>query len=362
MAPAVSAVGPATVRVDIEREVLPGVTATGQGSGFFFHADGRLLTNEHVIREAHDGVSVTLTDGRKFVAKVLGVDPVLDLAVLKVEPPPAGSGQPPLPVAPLADSDELAMGDFVIALGNPLGLDSTATLGIVSNAKRAAAQIGASGEGPGCAMIQTDAAINPGNSGGPLVSEWGEVVGINTCMLANGRGLGFAIPINKAKEVLADLSEGKHINHPYLGISCIDITPNYARESNEKPNSQFFLPEVEGTLIVRVAEHGPSALPGGLRAGDVVQAVGGAPVQRFEQLRAALEARGAVGEPLEITVIRGGVTQTVEVIPEDTVAVKAKEEKMRKQLDEKMREFEDMLPPHMRIIPPRGGGRGYGLP
>mmetsp|Transcript_12135 Transcript_12135/g.19714 ORF Transcript_12135/g.19714 Transcript_12135/m.19714 type:complete len:208 (+) Transcript_12135:551-1174(+) len=146
------------------------------------------------------------------------------------------------------------------------------------------------------------------------------------------------------------------------GSAVLTSHPIMPENQMKSPIHSFFLPEVEGTLIVRVAEHGPSALPGGLRAGDVVQAVGGAPVQRFEQLRAALEARGAVGEPLEITVIRGGVTQTVEVIPEDTVAVKAKEEKMRKQLDEKMREFEDMLPPHMRIIPPRGGGRGYGLP
>jgi S1-C subfamily serine protease len=191
-------------------------------------ARGHILTNAHVVNGA-TAMRVTFTDGRTFEARLLGSDDVTDLALLAVVPPrsPAGAAAEDvadaiaalaLPQAPLGDSRCLDVGDWVVAVGNPVGLDSSVTLGIVSALRRSAAEVGIPDKR--LDFIQTDAAINPGNSGGPLVNEFGEVVGISTAIRADAEGIGFAIPINTAKGVAAALAEGRPVQHPYLGIQA----------------------------------------------------------------------------------------------------------------------------------------------
>ena len=201
----------------------------GQGSGVIFCDEGLVLTNAHVVQGA-TRVTVTLTDGRRFKAEVKGADDIVDIAVLKIiasEDVNDNTGnslsQLPLPVAKFGDSDELQVGQFVVAVGSPGGLDNTVTMGIVSGLKRSSEVVGLVHKKVD--FIQTDAAINPGNSGGPLVDvERGEIIGINTCIRANMEGTSFAVPINKAKAIVHDLAEGKHINHGYVGKETIYIT------------------------------------------------------------------------------------------------------------------------------------------
>jgi S1-C subfamily serine protease len=194
----------------------------GQGSGVIFCEEGLVLTNAHVVQGA-TRVTVTLTDGRRFRAEVKGADDIVDIAVLKIITSEAvnngnnnAASQKPLPVAQFGDSDELQVGQFVVAVGSPGGLDNTVTMGIISGLKRSSEVVGLVHKKVD--FIQTDAAINPGNSGGPLVDvEKGEIIGINTCIRANMEGTSFAVPINKAKAIVRDLAEGKHINHGYVG-------------------------------------------------------------------------------------------------------------------------------------------------
>ncbi|MDX2244783.1 MAG: HhoA/HhoB/HtrA family serine endopeptidase, partial [Leptolyngbyaceae cyanobacterium bins.302] len=269
VATAVTKVGPAVVRIDTERTVtrrsntdpfledpffrqffgddtfsrLPQQERLrGQGSGFIVDRNGIILTNAHVVDKA-DRVTVTLKDGRVFDGKVKGVDEVTDLAVVKV------SGKD-LPIAAMGDSDVVQVGDWAIAVGNPLGLDNTVTLGIVSTLKRSSAQVGIPDKR--LDFIQTDAAINPGNSGGPLLNAQGEVIGINTAIRADAMGIGFAIPINKAKEIETRLAKGETIAHPYIGVQMTSLTPELARQNNTDPNSPFEVPEVNGVVVIRV--------------------------------------------------------------------------------------------------------------
>jgi S1-C subfamily serine protease len=227
----------------------------GQGSGFIIDQSGNILTNAHVVNGA-DRVVVTLKDGRSFEAVVEGVDEVTDLAVVKID----GNGGEPLPIAALGNSDRVGVGDWAIAVGNPLGLDNTVTLGIVSTLKRSSSSVGIPGKR--LEFIQTDAAINPGNSGGPLVNQRGEVIGINTAIRADAMGIGFAIPINKAKEIKDRLARGETIAHPYIGVQIADLTPELAQRNNEDINSGVYLPEVYGVLVIRVLEGTPAAEAG----------------------------------------------------------------------------------------------------
>ena len=190
------------------------------GSGFIIDKSGLVLTNAHVVDQA-DKVTVRLKDGRTFEGKVQGIDEVTDLAVVKVN---AGKD---LPVAALGSSNNVQVGDWAIAVGNPLGFDNTFTLGIVSTLKRSSAQVGISDKR--LDFIQTDAAINPGNSGGPLLNAEGEVIGINTAIRADAMGIGFAIPIDKAKVIAAQLQKNGKVAHPYLGVQMITLTPQLAR-------------------------------------------------------------------------------------------------------------------------------------
>src|SRR5262245_39119381 len=192
-----------------------GLTQRGAGSGFVIRQDGVILTNNHVVENAKQ-ITVTLNDGRDFEAKVMGRDPKTDLAVLKID------GATNLPTAKLGDSEALSVGDWVVAIGNPFGLSNTVTAGIVSAKGRTI------GEGPYDDFIQTDAPINPGNSGGPLYNENGEVVGINTAIFSQSGGsvgIGFAIPINLAKQLVPQLEEKGHVTRAWLGVSIQKVTP-----------------------------------------------------------------------------------------------------------------------------------------
>lgn len=328
VAAAVRKVGSAVVRIDTERTITRSAPdpfyedpffrdffgglprqkqeemLRGQGSGFIIDNTGNILTNAHVVNGA-DRVVVTLKDGRTFDAIVEGVDEVTDLAVVKID----DGEDDPLPVAMLGDSDRVEVGDWAIAVGNPLGLDNTVTLGIVSTLKRSSSSVGIPGKR--LEFIQTDAAINPGNSGGPLVNQNGDVIGINTAIRADAMGIGFAIPINKAKEIKDRLAKGETIAHPYIGVQIADLTPDLARRNNEDINSGFYLPEVNGVLIIRVLEGTPAA-DAGLRRGDVILEVGGSMVRTADQLQLKVE-NTRVGDTLQIKVQRGDRIQTLKV-------------------------------------------------
>ena len=275
----------------------------GQGSGFIVSAEGDILTNSHVVDGA-DRVTVTLKDGRRFEGIVEGQDSVTDLAVVKIE-----AADEALPVSRLGDSNEVNVGDWAIAVGNPLGLDNTVTLGIVSTLKRSSASVGIPDKR--LDFIQTDAAINPGNSGGPLLNQDGEVIGINTAIRADAMGIGFAIPINKAKEIKDQLVRGESIAHPYLGVQIATLTPDIARRNNEDPNAGVLLPEVEGVLVIRVISNTPAA-EAGLRRGDVVLEIDGQPVISADTLQRQVE-NSAIGQTLRLKVKRGDQTEQLAI-------------------------------------------------
>uniref|UniRef100_A0A832GZG4 PDZ domain-containing protein n=1 Tax=Oscillatoriales cyanobacterium SpSt-402 TaxID=2282168 RepID=A0A832GZG4_9CYAN len=320
VAAAVTKVGPAVVRIDTERTITRRSNTDpfledpffrqffgddifsqaprqerlrGQGSGFIVDKNGVILTNAHVVDKA-DRVTVTLKDGRVFEGKVRGVDEVTDLAVVKID------GKD-LPIVSLGNSDEVQVGDWAIAVGNPLGLDNTVTLGIVSTLKRSSAQVGIPNKR--LDFIQTDAAINPGNSGGPLLNAQGEVIGINTAIRADAMGIGFAIPVNKAKEIETRLAKGEKIAHPYLGVQMTTLTPELARQNNTDPNSPFIVPEVNGVVVVRVLQNTP-AERAGLRRGDVITEIDGQAISTAEQLQGVVE-NSQVGQTLKVQVQRG---------------------------------------------------------
>jgi S1-C subfamily serine protease len=275
----------------------------GQGSGFIIDRSGIILTNAHVVDRA-DKVSVLLKDGRTFEGKVQGADEVTDIAVVKID------GKD-LPVAPLGDSSTVAVGDWAIAVGNPLGLDNTVTLGIVSTLQRSSAQVGIPDKR--LDFIQTDAAINPGNSGGPLLNQQGEVIGINTAIRADAMGIGFAIPVNQAKTISTKLVQGEKIVHPYLGIRMATLTPQLAAENNRDPNSPFMIPEVNGVLVVQVLPN-TSAATAGLHRGDVVLEINGQSITTADQLQRMVENSG-LEQVLQIKVQRGDQTTTLSVRP-----------------------------------------------
>ncbi len=224
----------------------------GQGSGVIFSKEGLILTNAHVI-EKSDQLIVGLSDGRRVLGKVIGQDSLTDLAVIKLK------AKGPWPIAPLGDSDQLKVGDWAIAVGNPFGLENTVTLGIISNLNRDVAQLGISDKR--IDLIQTDAAINPGNSGGPLLNSYGEVIGINTLVRSGpGAGLGFAIPINRARKIAEDLITTGRAKHPMIGVTL---------SSNIKQKSNFLSQRESGAIIKYVTPNGP-AEKGGLKINDLI--------------------------------------------------------------------------------------------
>ena len=278
---------------DEQRQVL-----TRQGSGFITDRSGVILTNAHVVSGA-DRVTVTLKDGRSFEGEVKGTDEVTDLAVVKIDPKNES-----IPVAPLGDSGSVQVGDWAIAVGNPVGLNNTVTLGIISTLERSSAQAGIPDKRVD--FLQTDAAINPGNSGGPLLNADGEVIGINTAIRRDAMGIGFAIPINKAKDLEPTLAPGKEVPHPFIGIRMVSLTPEMAKENNADPNSIVLLPEVNGALVLGVVPGSP-AETAGLRRGDVITKINGKAIANAQQLQETVEQSG-VDASLKVELRRGDRT------------------------------------------------------
>src|SRR5437773_870893 len=258
----------------------PREEARASGSGVLVDPRGYVLTNNHVIENAQD-ITVRLSDGRKFTAKLVGRDPKTDLAVLKVEAPA------PLPAAELGDSDHLRVGQWAIAIGNPFGLDRTVTVGIISATARNRVGV-ATYEN----FIQTDASINPGNSGGPLLNLDGKVIGINTAIVAAGQGIGFSIPINQAKEVMRQLIASGRVVRGWLGIAIQDVTDELAGTFGVR----------EGVLVAEVMKGGP-AEAAGVRQGDVIVELNGAPIKEVPELQRRVAAV-APGQPVRLKVIR----------------------------------------------------------
>ncbi|MEW6442969.1 MAG: DegQ family serine endoprotease [bacterium] len=258
------------------------------GSGFIIESGGYILTNHHVVKDA-DSITVIFRDETETQAKVVGKDPKTDIALIKVDVDRA------LPVAKLGNSDTLKEGDWVLAIGNPFGLKYTLTAGIVSAKGR---EIGA---GPYDDFIQTDASINPGNSGGPLMNLKGEVVGINTAIVAGGAGIGFAIPINVAQDILPQLREKGRVSRGWLGVMIQRITPELAKS--------FGLAKPVGALVSEVTQGGP-AEDAGLERGDVIIELEGQKVERFNDLP-KMVAAVPPGTTVELKVLRKGKEKTV---------------------------------------------------
>ena len=266
--------------------------ATSLGSGFIINKDGYILTNNHVVENATD-ITVKLGDSREFKAKVIGRDPKTDIAIIKIE---ASN----LPVIPFGNSDRLEVGEPVMAIGNPFGLNQTVTTGIVSAKGRFI------GEGPYDNFIQTDASINRGNSCGPLINSNGEAVGINTAIFSptgGSIGIGFAIPIEMAKEVLPQLKERGQVTRGWLGVAIQPITPDLGKK--------FSLKQANGALISDVMEGSP-AEQAGLKQGDVIVAFDGKNVKSSTDLP-HIVAGTPVGKEVPVKVVRDGVEVTLQV-------------------------------------------------
>lgn len=261
------------------------------GSGVIVDKQGYILTNNHVIEGAEE-IEVQLLDKRKFKGKVVGRDPKTDLAVIKVDAPDN------LPTAKLGDSGRIRIGEWAIAVGNPFGLDHTVTVGVISATGRSEVGIATYED-----FIQTDASINPGNSGGPLVNLKGEVIGINTAIVASGQGIGFAIPINMAKEILGQLIEGGKVVRGWLGVSIQELTEELARQFHVEPG--------KGVLIASVMDDSP-AEKGGLKAGDIILEFDGTKVEHVRQLQ-RLVAKTPVGKEATVKVLRDGKELTLKI-------------------------------------------------
>jgi serine protease Do len=260
------------------------------GSGFIISSDGYIFTNNHVIERA-DRILVRLSDGREYRAEVIGRDAKTDLALIKIKP------ENSLPVVEIGDSEKLRVGEWVIAIGNPFGLAQTVTAGIVSAKGRVI------GAGPYDNFIQTDASINPGNSGGPLFNMEGKVIGVNTAIVAQGQGIGFAIPISMAKSILPDLKSKGKVTRGWMGISVQDVTEDIAKSLK--------LSQRGGALISEVFKGDP-ADQAGLRPGDVILEINGTNIKDTHQLL-ILIASFHVGDKVNVKVSRDGQEKTYQV-------------------------------------------------
>jgi serine protease Do len=313
---AVDRVEPAVVRIDSARTVtqqespfgfvfgLPQERVErGTGSGFLISANGQILTNAHVV-EGTQQVRVALTDGRSFEGRVLGSDPLTDVAVVKIE-------ATDLPTVSIGDSNQLQPGEWAIAIGNPLGLDSTVTAGIISATGRSSSDIGVPDKRVG--FIQTDAAINPGNSGGPLVNAAGEVIGMNTAIISGAQGLGFAIPIETAQRVAQQLISTGKVQHPYLGIQMVDLTPETRQQIANNSALKFNLKVDRGVLAISIVAGSPAA-SAGFQPGDVIQKMGDREVLTTKTVQQIVQA-SPIGTPIPVEVDRNGKTVTLQVAP-----------------------------------------------
>lgn len=320
---AVRKVGPSVVRIDCERAVPPimamftdqyreGDVVRIAGSGVVVTKNGYILTNAHVVDKTRK-VTVTMSNGRVYKASLISVDELQDLAVIKAE-----LGGEELTPAPFGDSSKLQSGEWVIAVGCPVGLDFTVTLGIVSNPRRSAAEVGAP-QMKGM-FIQTDAALNHGNSGGPLVNQLGEVIGINTMVRSNTEAIGFAIPINSAISTYHILKEGNKPTHAFFGLEVTTVSPDWAKIYNDDPNG-INLPEMHGALVMRVVPGSPAALSG-LRKYDIIVEVDNKKIQNSED--AELNMDGCKpGVTVDVKVARGttGAKVVLKITPQDLLTM-----------------------------------------
>lgn len=323
----VQRVGPAVVRIDSARTVTSRVpdefndpffrrffgenvpsqprqrVERGSGSGWIINSSGQILTNSHVVDGA-DRVTVTLKDGRTFDGKVLGEDPVTDVAVIKID---ANN----LPTLAVGNSDALQPGEAVIAIGNPLGLNNTVTSGIISATGRSGSDIGASDKRVD--YIQTDAAINPGNSGGPLLNARGQAIGMNTAIIRGAQGLGFAIPINTVQRIAQELIANGKVEHPYLGVQMVTLTPEVKERIQNRVGDRLNLRADQGVLVVAVVPRSPAS-EAGLQSGDVIKSINNQPVTKIEEVQKLVE-NSKIGSTLQIQVERDGQSSQVGVRP-----------------------------------------------
>jgi serine protease Do len=260
------------------------------GSGFIISSDGYIFTNNHVVEKASK-IKVKLSTGKEYDAELKGKDPTTDIALIKISP------ENSLPVVRFGDSDKLRTGDWVFAIGNPFGLEHTVTAGIVSAKGRVI------GSGPYDNFIQTDASINPGNSGGPLFNLDGEVIGINAAIVAQGHGIGFAIPINTAKSILADLKTKGSVTRGWLGISIQDITEDIAENLKLK--------DTNGALVGHIFEGDP-ADKAGIKTGDIIIEIAGMKIQDTHELMRIVAAQ-TVGEKVKVKIVRDGQEKILQV-------------------------------------------------
>ena len=327
IAQAVQKVGPAVVRIDASRQLemssrdkrlsqpffrrffgdsstpIPDRVERGTGSGFILSSDGRLITNAHVV-EGSKTVQVTLKDGQVYEGEVLGVDPITDVAVLKID-------AADLPTVTLGNAEQLNPGEWAIAIGNPLGFDNTVTVGIISAIDRPSSQVGVPDKR--VRFIQTDAAINPGNSGGPLLNSQGEVIGINTAIRADAQGLGFAIPIETAQRIANQLFAQGKADHPYLGIHMVNLNPETKKQINQQPDLGFTITADQGVVIVKVVPNSP-AEKAGLQAGDTILKVGDRAVENSVQVQDQVEI-SEIGKSLSLEILRKGKLRVIDVKP-----------------------------------------------
>lgn len=276
-------------------------TVEGLGSGFVISEDGLILTNAHVVSKA-DTVNVTFQDGTVLEGEVVGQDPLSDVAVLRVD-------TDNLPTVPLGNSDQVRPGQWAIAIGNPLGLEQTVTVGVISATDRSSSEVGVPDKRLG--FLQTDAAINPGNSGGPLVNAQGEVIGINTAIIGGAQGLGFAIPINAARQIAQELIETGRVQYPYLGIRMAALTPQLKQRLENDP--RLNVPTIdanEGILVVEVMPNSP-ADKAGLQPGDVIRQINGEAVTAPNEVQELVDDTG-IGNELQVQLQRQGRSVSLE--------------------------------------------------
>ncbi len=275
----------------LPKGIRPEVLSSGaSGSGFVMSEDGFILTNNHVIEDA-DRIKVKFADGKDFTARVVGRDPKTDLALIKID------GAAALHPLKLGNSENLKVGSWVVAVGSPFGLEQTVTVGIVSAKGRVI------GSGPYDNFIQTDASINPGNSGGPLVNMNGEVIGINTAIIPNAQGIGFATPINMATEILPQLQKKGHVTRGWLGVSIQEVTPELAKS--------FSLDKNKGALVAEVFKASP-AEKAGIEQGDIILQFNGKDIAESKELPRMMAAT-PVGDTVALKVLRNGKTITCQV-------------------------------------------------
>jgi S1-C subfamily serine protease len=316
---------PGVVNIDVSAGAT--LTEYGSGSGFVIDQNGHIVTNNHVVDGA-DEIDVTFWDGTVATAKLVGADPYSDLALLKVD-----TGSVKLVPLTLGDSDQVKVGQRVIAIGNPFGLVGTMTVGIVSGKGRTLpADVATSGTNTfsNPDIIQTDAAINPGNSGGPLLNSAGEVIGVNSAIRTDGTnransGVGFAVSSNTVKRVVQQLQDNGRVAYPYLGVS---VDNHY---TTGQLAAVLKLPVSKGVLVASVIDGGP-AQRAGIRGGDqpvtvrgipvrsggdIITAIDGDPINSFDEMIAYLAAKKQVGQTVTVTIVRGGETLQVPVTLDD---------------------------------------------